>query len=197
MFCRSPCGSAVETKHKANRSGVKSFGSHGAARSARRGGRRTNAGRRRQHSPRDRRRKGDLDVPLRILTAGAIVRVWGGAYLRHHADARHEGAFSFSANSASSVTRRPSRSWHKLRSAMVRPGRDRIGGKWPVEVDETWGWWQDARRGPGVCTTRRSSSGRSRFVTSRRRRAGRRSASEASTQAACACSRCRSARESW
>jgi hypothetical protein len=46
-------------------------GSHGAARSARRGGRRTNAGRRRQYSPRDRRRKGDLDVPLRILRAAA------------------------------------------------------------------------------------------------------------------------------
>ncbi len=27
---------------------------------------------------------------------------------------------------------------HKLRGAMVRPGRDRIGTKWPVEVDETY-----------------------------------------------------------
>ena len=27
---------------------------------------------------------------------------------------------------------------HKLRSAMVRPERDRIGTKWPVEVDETF-----------------------------------------------------------
>jgi len=27
---------------------------------------------------------------------------------------------------------------HKLRAAMVRPGRDRIGAKWPVEVDETY-----------------------------------------------------------
>jgi len=27
---------------------------------------------------------------------------------------------------------------HKLRSAMVRPDRDRIGAKWPVEVDETF-----------------------------------------------------------
>jgi transposase-like protein len=27
---------------------------------------------------------------------------------------------------------------HKLRAAMVRPGRDRIGAKWPVEVDETF-----------------------------------------------------------
>ena len=27
---------------------------------------------------------------------------------------------------------------HKLRAAMVRPGRDRIGGEWPVEVDETF-----------------------------------------------------------
>ncbi len=27
---------------------------------------------------------------------------------------------------------------HKLRTAMVRPGRDRIGAKWPVEVDETY-----------------------------------------------------------
>lgn len=26
---------------------------------------------------------------------------------------------------------------HKLRAAMVRPGRDRIGGRYPVEVDET------------------------------------------------------------
>jgi len=27
---------------------------------------------------------------------------------------------------------------HKLRAAMVRPRRDRIGAKWPVEVDETY-----------------------------------------------------------
>jgi transposase-like protein len=27
---------------------------------------------------------------------------------------------------------------HKLRAAMVRPGRDRIGAKWPVEIDETY-----------------------------------------------------------
>ena len=27
---------------------------------------------------------------------------------------------------------------HKLRAAMVRPGRDRIGTEWPVEVDETY-----------------------------------------------------------
>jgi len=27
---------------------------------------------------------------------------------------------------------------HKLRGAMVRPGRDRIGAEWPVEVDETY-----------------------------------------------------------
>jgi transposase-like protein len=27
---------------------------------------------------------------------------------------------------------------HKLRVAMVRPERDGIGGKWPVELDETW-----------------------------------------------------------
>lgn len=27
---------------------------------------------------------------------------------------------------------------HKLRAAMVRPGRDRIGAEWPVEVDETY-----------------------------------------------------------
>lgn len=27
---------------------------------------------------------------------------------------------------------------HKLRAAMVRSGRDRIGGEWPVEVDETF-----------------------------------------------------------
>jgi len=27
---------------------------------------------------------------------------------------------------------------HKLRAAMVRPGRDSIGGEWPVEVDETF-----------------------------------------------------------
>ena len=27
---------------------------------------------------------------------------------------------------------------HKLRVAMVRPDRDRIGGDFPVEVDETW-----------------------------------------------------------
>ena len=28
--------------------------------------------------------------------------------------------------------------FHKLRAAMVRPGRDRIGAKWPVEIDETY-----------------------------------------------------------
>src|SRR5664280_328297 len=27
---------------------------------------------------------------------------------------------------------------HKLRAAMVRPDQDRIGGEWPVELDETW-----------------------------------------------------------
>ena len=27
---------------------------------------------------------------------------------------------------------------HKLRAAMVRPGRDAIGGEWPVEIDETY-----------------------------------------------------------
>ena len=27
---------------------------------------------------------------------------------------------------------------HKLRAAMVRPERDRIGAEWPVEVDETY-----------------------------------------------------------
>jgi len=27
---------------------------------------------------------------------------------------------------------------HKLRAAMVRPGRDRIGAEWPVEMDETY-----------------------------------------------------------
>jgi len=27
---------------------------------------------------------------------------------------------------------------HKLCAAMVRPGRDRIGAEWPVEVDETY-----------------------------------------------------------
>jgi hypothetical protein len=27
---------------------------------------------------------------------------------------------------------------HKLRAGMVRPDRDRIGGKYPIELDETW-----------------------------------------------------------
>lgn len=27
---------------------------------------------------------------------------------------------------------------HKLRAAMIRPNRDRIGGQWPVEMDEVW-----------------------------------------------------------
>ena len=39
---------------------------------------------------------------------------------------------------------------HKLRSAMVRPGRDRIGGKWPVEVDETWVGGKTRGEGRGV-----------------------------------------------
>jgi hypothetical protein len=39
---------------------------------------------------------------------------------------------------------------HKLRSAMVRPGRDRIGGQWPVEVDETWVGGKTRGEGRGV-----------------------------------------------
>ncbi len=39
---------------------------------------------------------------------------------------------------------------HKLRSAMVRPSRDRIGGKWPVEVDETWVGGKTRGEGRGV-----------------------------------------------
>jgi transposase-like protein len=36
---------------------------------------------------------------------------------------------------------------HKLRAAMVRPGRDRIGARWPVEMDETY--VDDATQGEG------------------------------------------------
>jgi hypothetical protein len=38
---------------------------------------------------------------------------------------------------------------HKLRAAMVRPGRDRIGGGFPVEVDETWVGGQTYGEGRG------------------------------------------------
>lgn len=39
---------------------------------------------------------------------------------------------------------------HKLRAAMVRPDRDRIGGKWPVEVDETYVGGKTRGEGRGV-----------------------------------------------
>ena len=38
---------------------------------------------------------------------------------------------------------------HKLRAAMVRPGRDRIGTEWPVEVDETYVSGATHGEGPG------------------------------------------------
>ncbi|MBI4622421.1 MAG: IS1595 family transposase [Verrucomicrobia bacterium] len=38
---------------------------------------------------------------------------------------------------------------HKLRAAMVRPDRDRIGGGFPVEVDETWVGGQTRGEGRG------------------------------------------------
>lgn len=39
---------------------------------------------------------------------------------------------------------------HKLRAGMVRPNRDRIGGKFPVEVDETWMGGQTRGEGKGT-----------------------------------------------
>jgi transposase-like protein len=39
---------------------------------------------------------------------------------------------------------------HKLRAAMVRPERDRIGTKFPVEVDETWVGGKTRGKGRGV-----------------------------------------------
>lgn len=39
---------------------------------------------------------------------------------------------------------------HKLRAAMVRPDRDRIGGRWPVEVDETYVGGKTRGEGRGV-----------------------------------------------
>lgn len=39
---------------------------------------------------------------------------------------------------------------HKLRAAMVRPDRDRIGGKWPVEVDEAYVGGRTRGEGRGV-----------------------------------------------
>lgn len=39
---------------------------------------------------------------------------------------------------------------HKLRAAMVRPDRDRIGGKWPVEVDEAYVGGKTRGEGRGV-----------------------------------------------
>ncbi len=38
---------------------------------------------------------------------------------------------------------------HKLRAAMVRPGWDRIGAEWPVEVDETYVGGATQREGRG------------------------------------------------
>lgn len=40
--------------------------------------------------------------------------------------------------------------FHKLRSAMVRPERDGIGGEWPVEVDEKWVGGATQGEGKGV-----------------------------------------------
>lgn len=39
---------------------------------------------------------------------------------------------------------------HKLRAAMVRPDRDRVGGKWPVEVDEALVGGKTRGEGRGV-----------------------------------------------
>jgi transposase-like protein len=39
---------------------------------------------------------------------------------------------------------------HKLRAAMVRPDRDKIGGEWPVEVDEAWIGGKTRGEGKGV-----------------------------------------------
>ncbi|MCX7116319.1 MAG: IS1595 family transposase [Legionellales bacterium] len=39
---------------------------------------------------------------------------------------------------------------HKLRAAMVRPNRDRIGGTWPVEVDEAYVGGKTRGEGSGV-----------------------------------------------
>ena len=39
---------------------------------------------------------------------------------------------------------------HKLRAGMVRPDRDKIGEKWPVEVDETYVGGQTRGEGAGV-----------------------------------------------
>lgn len=39
---------------------------------------------------------------------------------------------------------------HKLRAAMVRPNRDRIGADWPVEVDEAWVGGRTRGEGRGV-----------------------------------------------
>lgn len=39
---------------------------------------------------------------------------------------------------------------HKLRAGMVRPGRDRIGGKYPVELDETYVGGKTRGEGRGV-----------------------------------------------
>jgi transposase-like protein len=39
---------------------------------------------------------------------------------------------------------------HKLRAAMVRPDRDRIGGKWPVEMDEAFVGGKTRGEGRGV-----------------------------------------------
>ena len=49
---------------------------------------------------------------------------------------------------------------HKLRAAMVRPKRDRIGGKWPVEVDETY--VGGATQGEGSGKASQNSCGRDR-----------------------------------
>jgi transposase-like protein len=39
---------------------------------------------------------------------------------------------------------------HKLRAAMIRPDQDRIGGEWPVEIDETYVGGETRGEGAGV-----------------------------------------------
>lgn len=56
---------------------------------------------------------------------------------------------------------------HKLRTAMVRPDRDRIGGNFPVKVDETW---VGGRTRGADSTTRRWSWARSRSASAKRTR---------------------------
>ena len=93
------------------------------------------------------------------LTVGTVMErshmplsTWFWAAYLVEPDARHLGRFSFSFSLACRAIETAFGILHKLRSGMVRPNQDRIGGK-PgehVEIDETWVGGRTRGEGRGV-----------------------------------------------